>query len=612
MAFSAGTEEQTDTGMNIYKERLGLIRTAMMKRKLDAFILPVTDPHIGEYVPEHWRCIEWLTGFTGSAATVVVTRKFAGLWTDSRYFIQAASQLEGTGFELMKLRVPHTPEYIDWLASEMKTGSRAGADGRTISIGQARQLKDKLSVKKISLSLRSDLITPLWSDRPAMPSSMAFDHPVKYAGLSRREKLALLNSNMEEAGINYHLFTSPDDIMWLLNIRGGDVRYSPLMTSFALAGNGQVLLFADEEKIPAAMKAAFDADNVVLLPYDTLTSVLGTLDAENSMLVSPGSTSAAVYYSIPARLKKIEDVSIVARLKAVKNNTEIENIRKVMVRDGVALTRFFIWFEENIPGGSVTELSASAKLESLRMEQDDCLGLSFTTIAAYNDHAASPHYSPTPDTDVIISNSGIFLLDSGGQYLGGTTDITRTVATGEPTEKMKSDFTLALKGTIDLAMARFPYGTKGYQIEMLARQALWNNALNFGHGTGHGVGYCLNVHEGPQTIGTGASGDLRTFMMPGMLTSDEPAIYREGEYGFRTENLILCVEDMISEYGTFLKFETVTLCYIDSRLIDTGLLTEEELRWLNDYHEEVYRKLSPGLNNKEKTWLKSKTARLIK
>jgi len=599
-------------GKNIYKERLGQIRTAMLRRKLDAFILPVTDPHIEEYVPEHWRCIEWLTGFTGSAATVVVTKKFAGLWTDSRYFIQAASQLEGSGFELMKLQVPHTPEYIDWLASEMKPGSRAGVDGRTISIGQARQLKEKLSVKKISLSLRSDLITPLWSDRPAMPSAMAFDHPVKYAGLSRREKLSLLKNKMEEAGINYHLFTSPDDIMWLLNIRGGDVRYTPLLTSFALAGNDQLLLFADEEKIPAAMKAAFDTDNVVLLPYDTLTSVLGSLDTDNSILVSPASTSAAVYYSIPSKLKKIEDLSIVTRLKAVKNDTEIDNIRKVMINDGIALTRFFIWFEENLAGGSVTERSASARLESLRLEQEDCLGPSFTTIAAYNGHAASPHYSPTPDTDVTIGNSGIFLLDSGGQYLGGTTDITRTVATGEPTEKMKSDFTLALKGTVDLAMARFPYGTKGYQIEMLARQALWNNGLNFGHGTGHGVGYCLNVHEGPQTIGTGASGDLRTFMMPGMLTSDEPAIYREGEYGFRTENLILCVEDRISEYGTFLKFETVTLCYIDAKLIDVGLLTDAELEWLNDYHGEVYRKLSPALNDKEKKWLKSKTARLVK
>jgi|WetSurMetagenome_2_1015567.scaffolds.fasta_scaffold00251_12 Xaa-Pro aminopeptidase len=597
---------------SIYKDRLAMLRSAMVKRKLDACIIPITDPHLSEYVPEYWRVIEWLTGFTGSAATVVITKKFAGLWTDSRYFIQAEKQLEGTGFTLVKLRIPHTPEYIDWIADTMKPASRVGVDGRVISFGQARLLKEKLSEKKILLSLRSDLVTPIWNDRPPMPDAMAFDHPVQYAGLSRKEKIALLNDKMREKQVDYQLLTSVDDIMWLLNIRGGDVENSPLLTSFALAGNDQVLLFAGEDKIPQRMKAALDLDGVVLLPYDTLTAVLKSLDVGKTILYTPATTSAAIYYSMPVRMPKKEDVSIVTRLKAVKNNTEISNIREVMVKDGVALTKFFMWLEENVKTGDITELSASAQLERLRMEQEGCIGPSFTTIAAFNDHAASPHYSPSKETDVKIGENGIFLLDSGGQYFGGTTDITRTIALGNPTNRMKTDFTLALRGTIDLAMACFPFGTRGYQIEMLARQALWSHGLNYGHGTGHGVGFFLNVHEGPQTIGSGASGDLNTFLTPGMLTSDEPAVYREGEYGFRTENLVLCVEDRVTEYGTFLKFDTVTLCYIDTKLVDVSILSDAELKWLNDYHTVVFEKLSVRLSTEEKKWLKAKTARLSK
>lgn len=588
-----------------------MLRSVMEKRKIDACIVPITDPHIDEYVPDYWRVIEWLTGFTGSAATVVVTKKFAGLWTDSRYFIQAEKQLAGSGFTLVRLKVPHTPEYIDWLADHVSPGMRVGVDGRVISTGQARILKSVLTEKGAVLSLHSDLITGIWKERPVMPSAEAFDHPLEFAGVSRKDKIALLNEKLKEAGADYHLLTSVDDIMWLLNIRGGDVKCSPLLTSFALAGNGQVLLFTDEEKVPNKLKSAFDRDGIVILPYDTVTSVLSTLENESTIFLSPGTTSASLFYAIPRKIKIIEDVSLVARIKAVKNDVEIANVKKVMIKDGVALTRFFIWLEENAGKEDVTELSASAKLEQLRLEQEGCIGPSFTTIAAFNEHAALPHYSPTHESDATIKSEGIFLLDSGGQYFGGTTDTTRTVALGKPDKLMKSDFTLALKGTIDLAMAKFPYGTKGFQIEMLARQALWNNGLNYGHGTGHGVGYFLNVHEGPQTIGSGASGDMKTIMEPGMLTSDEPAVYREGKYGFRTENLILCTDDKITDHGRFLKFETVTLCYIDPSLIEASLLTDTELIWLNQYHSEVYEKLSPELDAGEKKWLKEKTKKLV-
>ncbi|MCI0523328.1 MAG: M24 family metallopeptidase, partial [Bacteroidales bacterium] len=376
-----------------------------------------------------------------------------------------------------------------------------------------------------------------------------------------------------------------------------------------IVGREQVLFFADEEKIPGALKAELDRDGVVLLPYDTLTSLLGSLPAGATLLLSPSTTSAAIYRALPGKVNIKEEVTIPTRLKAIKNVTEIKNLREVMVRDGVALTRFFLWLEKSLESGTeVTEITAAEKLEALRLEQEGCVGLSFATIAALNEHAALPHYMAEPGSYTQLKKKGIFLLDSGGQYYGGTTDTTRTVALSEPVTRMRSDFTLALRGMIDLAMVRFPYGTRGYQIEVLARRALWDKGLNYGHGTGHGVGSFLNVHEGPQTIGTAASGDLKTIIEPGMLISDEPAFYRQGEYGFRTENLILCVDDCETEYGRFLKFETVTLCYIDTRLVEVSLLDDRQLEWLNDYHETVYRSLSGHLDQDVKKWLRIKTA----
>lgn len=594
--------------VNVHKKRLAGLRAAMKKKGIDALIVPITDPHLGEYVPEHWRVIEWLTGFTGSAATVVITSRFAGLWTDSRYFIAAEEQLQNSGFELVKLKIPHTPEYIDWLGSNIKKGGKVAVDGRVISIGLVRQLETALEPSGASLNIKIDLIKGVWTDRPALPTEPAFDHPVKYAGRSRADKIRDVRKRMAEIGADYQLCTSADDIMWLLNIRGNDISFSPLVISFALIGPDQVLLFADEEKIPGKMKAAFDRDNVVILPYDMVSTVLASLADNTILLLSPGTTSASIFRSVPRKVRVKEDVSIPTRLKAIKNNIEIANIREVMVRDGVALTRFFIWLENTIGREHITELSASEKLEALRREQEDCMGPSFETIAAYNAHAALPHYAPSKESDTELKAKGLFLLDSGGQYLGGTTDVTRTIALSKPDKRMKSDFTLALKGTISLAMARFPSGTKGFQLEILARKALWDNGLNYGHGTGHGVGFFLNVHEGPQTIGTGSSGDLKTVFEPGMLTADEPAIYRQGEYGFRTENLILCVDDVTTDHGTFLKFETVTHCYIDTSLVETSLLDERELKWLNDYHSNVFRTLSPHLKPDEKKWLKAKTA----
>jgi len=592
---------------SIYSRRLAGVRALMKKKRIDALIVPSADPHLGEYVPDHWRVIRWLTGFGGSAATVVITGKFAGLWTDSRYFIQAEEQLKNSGFQLVKLRVPHTPEYIGWLQSKINKGGTVAVDGRLISAGNMRLLESALSTGGVKLNMKADLITPLWKERPPMPDDKAFALPVKFSGENRAGKINRVREKMTEMHADCQLLTASDDVMWLLNIRGKDLIYSPLLLSFAIVSSDQVLFFADEEKIPSSLKAELDKDGVVLLPYDTVSSVIKHLEEGSTLLLSPSITSAVLYRAVPKKVKITEEVSIPTRLKAVKNGTEIKNLLKVMVMDGVALTKFFYWLEKSMSRETVTELSASAMLEAFRQEQKEFTGPSFATIAAYNEHAALPHYVPDEGTDARLGKTGIFLLDSGGQYFGGTTDITRTIALGKPDRRMKSDFTLALKGTIDLAMVRFPYGTRGYQIDVLARKALWDKGLNYGHGTGHGVGSFLNVHEGPQTIGSAASGDMKTLLEPGMLISDEPAVYRQGEYGFRTENLFFCVDDCETDYGRFLKFETVTLCYIDRELVEASMLDDRELAWLNEYHETVYRALGDSLDSDIRKWLRNKT-----
>ena len=588
-------------------KKLEAIRSKMKEYGIDAYIIPITDPHLGEYIPEHWRIIKWLTGFTGSAANVVISEDFAGLWTDSRYFIQAGKQLQDSGFELMKLKIPHTPEYIEWIINNLEKGSLVATDGRIMPSGIIEMMKKAFVRIGINLDTGHDLVSDIWEDRPAMPVAEAFEHPLRYAGKSRTEKIEAVRKQMLIMGADYHLLTSLDDIAWLFNIRGGDVKFSPLFTSFSLIKPGEILLFAKHEQVPEYLKQKLEKDGIILLPYENIYIELQRLKEGKSIIITPGTTSASLFSSIPANVDIIEEISIPTRLKAVKNDVEIENIRQVLIKDGLALSKFFFWLENSVGKVRITELSAADKLLEFRMEQKDCTGPSFATIAGYNEHGALPHYCATPETDVELKPEGIFLLDSGGQYYGGTTDITRTICLGQATKQQKIDFTLALKGTISLAMVKFPLGTKGYQIEMIARKALWDHGMNYGHGTGHGVGYFLNVHEGPQTIGTGASGDMKTIIEPGMLLSDEPAIYREGEYGFRTENLILCAGDEETEFGKFLKFETVSLCYIDTSLIAEELMTQEEIKWLNDYHHLVYIILSQMLPEDIKLWLKGKT-----
>jgi Xaa-Pro aminopeptidase len=594
--------------MNLFAGKLAALRAELKNIEFDAYIIPSTDPHLGEYVADHWRIIEWLTGFTGSAATVVITDSFAGLWTDSRYFIQAEVQLKDTGFMLMKPGSSEGNTFTDWMSENIKESSKVALDGRIFSVDNTRKIKKSLEMKKISLGFSCDLISGLWTDRPPLPHSMAFDHSTRFCGKERSAKIAEVREQMRKKGVDYHLLTSMDDIMWLLNIRGNDMKFSPLLLTYAIVDEKQILLFIDEDKIPLKLASEFDKQGIVMLPYEETTGIISTLSPSCSILLNPATTSSELFYSIPAGMRITEDLSIPTKLKAVKNRVEIENINHVMVKDGVALTKFFIWLEQNCDSVTVSELSAGEKLNSLRAENENYLGPSFSTIAAFNEHGALPHYSANAGSDYIIGTKGILLVDSGGQYLDGTTDITRTIAIGRPADSQKRDFSLVLKGTIGLALAKFPSGTRGNQLDVLARKALWENGLNYGHGTGHGVGFCLNVHEGPQNIGPGGVSGSKTAIEPGMLISDEPAIYREGEYGIRIENLLLCFEDEETEFGKFLKFETVSLCYIDKSLIDISLLDRKEIDWLNSYHEEVYTKLSPFLSGQEKLWLKEKTS----
>ncbi|HUX59001.1 MAG TPA: aminopeptidase P family protein [Bacteroidales bacterium] len=588
-------------------EKLTLLRALMKDLNIDAYIIPSTDPHLGEYVPDYWRVIAWLTGFTGSSATVVVTDLFAGLWTDSRYFVQAENQLAGSGFVLMKPVLPDKKDFIDWLIDIITPGNKIALDGRTFPVDHIRRIEKLFKGKNVSFDNECDLISGLWNNRPPMPNSIAFDHPVVFCGKERAVKITEVRELMKKQDINYHLLTSIDDIMWLLNIRGSDIRYSPLMTSFAIIGEKQILLFADESKIPLKLASEFDKLDIVMLPYEETSGMLSTLPSGSSILVTPGTTSASLFNSIDREINIKEDISIPTRLKAVKNKVEIENIGKVMVKDGVALTKLFYWLEQNSDLVPMSELSLTKKLNDYRSDQENYLGPSFSTIAAFDEHGALPHYSATSDTDAVLSQKGILLIDSGGQYHDGTTDITRTISIGIPNSRQKKDFTLVLKGAISLAQVKFPAGTRGYQLDILARKALWEQGLNYGHGTGHGVGFCLNVHEGPHNIGTGSGTGSKSIIEAGMLFSNEPAIYREGEYGIRTENLILCYEDEETEFGKFLKFDTVSLCYIDRSLMDISMLDQKEIDWLNTYHAEVYHKLSPYLTEDERTWLKEKT-----
>ncbi len=586
-------------------QRIAALREAMKQHQIDAYIIPGSDPHLSEYPAERWKTRRWISGFTGSAGTVVVSADKAGLWADSRYFLQAAQQLEGTGIELYKLAIPGTPSIPDFLLGELEGGQVVGIDGQSYSAQDARTLAGKLQKKDIRLESAFDLLDAIWSDRPAIPAAPLFEMPVKLSGKSVGEKLNDINNRLHAAGADCLVLGALDEVAWTFNIRGTDVAYNPVVVSFGFISEQESVLFIHPDKITREAAEHLQAEGVTLADYSMICPYLSRLAKGTTVYLDAGKTNVALYNAIPTTCTIMEGITPANHLKSIKNETEIEGFRNALLKDGIALTKFHIWLEEQMNAGeTVTELSAAARLSAFRAEQPQYVMDSFETICGYAAHAASPHYSATPETDAVLRPEGMLLMDSGAQYLDGTTDITRTIALGQPTEQMKKDFTRALKGMISIAKCKFPEGIRGCLIDVLARKALWDAGIQYLHGTCHGIGHCLNVHEGPQSIRMEENPEpLRV----GMVMSDEPAMYRPGEYGIRTENMILVIEDSETEFGKFLTFETLTLCYIDTSLVVVSMLSARERTWLNKYHTQVYEQLSPHLDDAEAAWLKEKT-----
>ena len=588
--------------------RIAALRAHIAQEQIQAFIIPSTDPHLSEYVAPHWQSREWISGFTGSAGTVVVTAKDAGLWTDSRYFLQAARQLEGTCITLYKEMLPETPNIPEFLSAHLQEGDCVGIDGKMFSAEEVEHLQKELKKSGIRIKSIADPIQLLWTDRPAMPLAPAFVYDTKYAGMSFTEKLPAVRQAMEAAGADSLLLSALDEIAWLLNIRGNDVHCNPVVVSYLLIEKDKVNYFVQPQKVTPELTEYFNVNGISVHPYEEIGDYLNSFNA-HSILMNPAKTNYAIYSAIRPGCLIINGASPVALLKAIRNKQEIAGIHAAMQRDGVALVKFLKWLDEAVPAGKETEISVDKKLHTFRAAQPLYMGESFDTIAGYKEHGAIVHYEATPETDVTLKSEGFLLLDSGAQYLDGTTDITRTIALGPLTEEEKTDYTLILKGHIALAMAVFPEGTRGAQLDVVARMPIWKERMNYLHGTGHGVGHFLNVHEGPQSI---RMNENPVALQPGMVTSNEPGVYKAGSHGIRTENLVLTVPAGEGMFGKYLKFETLTLCPICRKGIIKELLTAEEIGWLNDYHRTVYEKLSPDLNNDEREWLKEACKAVIR
>ena len=581
------------------KERIHALRMTFRPNNIKAFIIPSTDPHLSEYVAPYWMSREWISGFTGSAGTAVILMDKAGLWTDSRYFLQAEKELEGSGITLYKEMLPETPSITKFLCQNLKPGESVSIDGKMFSVQQVEQMKEDLAPYQLQVNLFGDPLKNIWKDRPSMPDAPAFIYDVKYAGKSCGEKVAAIRTELKEKGIFALFLSSLDEIAWTLNLRGSDVHCNPVIVSYLLVTQDEVVYFISPEKITQEVNKYLQEQQVSLRKYDEAESFLNSFAGEN-ILIDPKKTNYAIYSAINPACKVVRGESPVTLLKAIRNEQEIAGIHHAMQRDGVALVKFLKWLEASVLSGKETELSVDRKLHEFRAAQPLYMGESFDTIAGYKEHGAIVHYSATEESDVTLQSKGFLLLDSGAQYLDGTTDITRTIALGELTEEEKTDYTLILKGHIALAMAKFPAGTRGAQLDVLARMPIWSHGMNFLHGTGHGVGHFLSVHEGPQSI---RMNENPIVLQPGMVTSNEPGVYKAGSHGIRTENLTLVCKDKEGMFGEYFKFETITLCPICKKGIIKEMLTAEEVKWFNDYHQTVYKKLSPSLNEEEKKWL---------
>lgn len=585
-------------------DKLTLIRKLMKEKNIDAYIIPTSDPHQSEYVPSYWKGREWISGFTGSAGTIVITMDEAGLWTDGRYFIQAEEQLNGSEINLFRMGEPKVPSINKWIKNKLKSCSKVGIDGKLFSYSQVKSMKKVFDDKEIMIDSKQDLISDIWNKRPSLPKEKVFIHDIKYSGKSTKEKLEIVREKMNKENVDYYIMSSLDDIAWIFNIRGRDILCNPVAISYAIVSMKSATLFIDNDKIDIEVRKTLNESGVDIKDYDEIECELKCLYSKSRIYLDPSKTSIWIYEAISRDCTIVEGEDIVMTFKAIKNSTEIENFKKCQVRDGVAMVRFLHWIDSNIGKENLTEISVSEKLEEFRKMGENFIEPSFETIAGYKDHGAIVHYSATKDSEYSLEQEGLLLIDSGGQYLDGTTDITRTVALGSLTDEEKKDFTLVLKGHIALSSAKFLYGTTGSRLDILARIPLWEQGLDYKHGTGHGVGYLLGVHEGPQRISV-SHNDVK--LESGMLITNEPGLYKAGKHGIRTENILLVVEDSETEFGKFMKFENTTFCPMNLRAVDAKLLTDEEKNWLNKYHKEVYEKISPYLNGEEKEWLKINT-----
>jgi len=586
-----------------YIEKLASIRQEMKEKGVDAYIIPSSDPHISEYLPDRYKCIAWTSGFTGSAGTLAITQDFAGLWTDSRYFVQAAEQLEGTGFELVKLQVQGRAEYATWLAKNLEKGNTVAFDGNLASVAVAQAVKNELEPLGINVNGHLDLLDPIWEGRPDLPKDKAYLIDEKTTGQSTTDKIAAIKNILKDKRTDTHFVSSLDDLAWILNIRGNDVNCNPVVLGFLLIQGDKNTLFIQDGKLSAADIATFNAAGVEVADYTKAFDAVKGISAER-ILLDPKKTCFAIYDSVPEGVKIVEDMNPSTALKAIKNEVEIAHTRNAMVKDGVALTKFFKWVEENVSSGNLSEISIAEKLQELRASSEGFVDISFDTIAGYKEHGALPHYKATDSSNSTLKPEGLLLVDSGGQYTDGTTDITRVISLGNITAEEKKDYTIVLKGTIEGSQAVFPKGTKGYSIDAITRRPIWETFRNYGHGTGHGVGFFLNVHEGPQVFNMAA---IDIPVEEGMITSIEPGLYREGEYGIRIENLVLSKAVESNQFGEFMEFENLTICYIATDLVDKSLLDNKHVEWLNNYNAWVFEKLSPKLDENEKAWLKEKT-----
>ena len=590
------------------QNRIAALRDFMSQCGISAFIAPSTDPHSGEYVPAHWESRKWLSGFTGSAGTVVVTKDNAGLWTDSRYFIQAEEQLEGTGIQLFKDRLPETPSISEWLGSVLSKGEKVGIDGWVNSMQEATGLRKELQTYGLELTLVEDPFQYIWNDRPTLPQTPVFIHGLEYAGVSCCDKINKIKEVIKGKGATSIILSALDEIAWTLNLRGDDVHCNPLFISYLIISEKKNTLYILEEKVTEEVRSYLKEHQVEIEDYKDFSKNLKAFSEkdEEVLQISP-QANEALYTLASQHTHVIIAPSPVALMKAHKNPTEIAGFRKAMERDGVAMVKFLRWLKDAVKTGEETELSVDEKLYELRAEQANFKGISFDTIAGYKEHAAIVHYEATPETSIPLKPEGLLLLDSGAQYLDGTTDITRTIVLGPLTEEEKKDYTLVLKGHLQLQNAQFPAGTCGTQLDVLARISMWKAGINYLHGTGHGVGQFLSVHEGPHQV---RMNHMPTLLEPGMTLTDEPGIYKAGRHGIRIENTLVIVPAQESEFGTFYKFEPLTLCPIDKEAILIDMLNDEELSWFNEYHQMVYNRLKPFLNEQEQAWLEEATSPL--